>query len=133
MQKHSYCLKVCQSQRQLLLVSEHTQSTCLQYTLTDLHYSNYCMCQQFRVYGQQILSFIIVLIMLIIFTILKVYIHQECDLYILVQCKTQLLNPLDTWISDQWCGAQPVLKGVFAALVLEWNWRREICILREKF
>lgn len=37
----------------------------------------------------------------------------------------QLLNPLDTWISDQWCGARPVLKGVFAPLVLEWNWRRE--------
>lgn len=33
----------------------------------------------------------------------------------------QLLNPLDTWISDQRCGARPVLKGVFAPLVLEWN------------
>lgn len=32
--KTSYCLKVCQSQRQLLLVSKQTQSTCAKHDFT---------------------------------------------------------------------------------------------------
>lgn len=130
--------------------SEHTQSACLQYTLSLLLQRVYIihMTACVRNFGEKFsssfnLSLYFPLFTLCIFyqsffyfiaQLCNIYWSQKCDLrhfpwdishfnqYI---CPIQLLNPLDTWISDQWCGAQPVLKVVFAPFVLEWNWRRK--------
>lgn len=154
MQIHSYCSKVCHSQRQLLLVV-----TSLNIHNPRVRTHTHCCCNVLSLFtwlhvsvmkgGSSAVALIFLLPFLlfslcIFLSVIFNYFNHTCIIFIgarsvintgipiLCPIQPQLSSPLNTWISDQWRGAQPVLNGVFAPLVLEWNWRREKLIFMGK-
>lgn len=110
--------------------SEPTQSTCRQYTLSLLLQCFYNIHMIARVSStgegggyRQLLSPAFTFVIWSTVSNGLRYV-PSCTQHTCPIKQPRLLNSLDTWISGRWCGAQPVLKRVFAPLVLKWNWRR---------